>query len=106
MVYIIEANPRASRTVPFISKAYKEPYVNYATKVMLGENKLKDFNFNPKLEGYAIKQPVFSFNKFPDVNKQLGPEMKSTGESILFIDDLHDDSFIELYSRRKMYLTK
>jgi carbamoyl-phosphate synthase large subunit len=73
---------------------------------MLGENKLKDFNFNPKLEGYAIKQPVFSFNKFPDVNKQLGPEMKSTGESILFIDDLNDDSFIELYSRRKMYLTK
>ncbi|MDA8934986.1 carbamoyl-phosphate synthase large subunit [Flavobacteriaceae bacterium] len=106
MVYIIEANPRASRTVPFISKAYKEPYVNYATKVMLGENKLKDFNFKPKLDGYAIKQPVFSFNKFPDVNKQLGPEMKSTGESILFIDDLNDDSFIELYSRRKMYLTK
>ena len=106
MVYIIEANPRASRTVPFISKAYKEPYVNYATKVMLGENKLKDFNFNPKLDGYAIKQPVFSFNKFPDVNKQLGPEMKSTGESFLFIDDLNDDSFIELYSRRKMYLTK
>ena len=106
MVYIIEANPRASRTVPFISKAYKEPYVNYATKVMLGENKLKDFSFNPKLQGYAIKQPVFSFNKFPDVNKQLGPEMKSTGESILFIDDLNDDSFIELYSRRKMYLTK
>ena len=105
MVYIIEANPRASRTVPFISKAYKEPYVNYATKVMLGENKLKDFNFNPKLDGYAIKQPVFSFNKFPDVNKQLGPEMKSTGESILFIDDLNDDKFSELYSRRKMYLT-
>lgn len=105
-VFIIEANPRASRTVPFISKAYKEPYVNYATKVMLGENKVKDFNFNPKLEGYAIKQPVFSFNKFPDVNKQLGPEMKSTGESILFIDDLNDDSFFELYSRRKMYLTK
>jgi carbamoyl-phosphate synthase large subunit len=104
-VYIIEANPRASRTVPFISKAYGEPYVNYATKVMLGEKMLKDFDFNPKLEGYAIKQPVFSFNKFPDVNKQLGPEMKSTGESILFIDDLNDESFLELYSRRKMYLT-
>ena len=101
-VFIIEANPRASRTVPFISKAYGEPYVNYATKVMLGENMLKDFDFNPKLEGYAIKQPVFSFNKFPDVNKQLGPEMKSTGESILFIDDLNDESFFELYSRRKM----
>ncbi len=105
-VFIIEANPRASRTVPFISKAYKEPYVNFATKVMLGEKKIKDFDFKPMLDGYAIKQPVFSFNKFPDVNKQLGPEMKSTGESILFIDDLNDDSFFELYSRRKMYLTK
>ena len=106
IVYVIEANPRASRTVPFISKAYGEPYVNYATKVMLGEKKLKDFNFNPKLEGYAIKQPVFSFNKFPNVNKNLGPEMKSTGESILFIDDLKDDAFYELYTRRKMYLSK
>ncbi|MBT3560099.1 MAG: carbamoyl-phosphate synthase large subunit [Flavobacteriaceae bacterium] len=106
MVYIIEANPRASRTVPFISKAYKEPYVNYATKVMLGEKKLKDFKFNPTYKGYAIKQPVFSFNKFPNVNKQLGPEMKSTGESILFIDNLQDEKFYELYSRRKMYLSK
>ena len=106
MVYIIEANPRASRTVPFISKAYNEPYVNYATKVMLGEKKLKDFKFNPTYKGYAIKQPVFSFNKFPNVNKQLGPEMKSTGESILFIDNLQDEKFYELYSRRKMYLSK
>jgi len=105
-VYIIEANPRASRTVPFIAKAYGEPYVNYATKVMLGHSKVTDFDFNPKLEGYAIKQPVFSFNKFPNVNKQLGPEMKSTGESILFIDSLKDDQFYELYSRRKMYLSK
>ena len=105
-VYVIEANPRASRTVPFISKAYNEPYVNYATKVMLGKNKVRDFNFNPKLNGFAIKQPVFSFNKFPDVDKKLGPEMKSTGESILFINDLKDDDFYELYSRRKMYLTK
>ena len=106
VVYIIEANPRASRTVPFIAKAYKEPYVNYATKVMLGENKVTDFKFNPQLDGYAIKQPVFSFNKFPNVNKKLGPEMKSTGESILFIDDLKDDQFYDLYSRRKMYLSK
>jgi len=105
-VYIIEANPRASRTVPFISKAYGEPYVNYATKVMLGEKKISDFNFNPQLNGYAIKQPVFSFNKFPNVNKNLGPEMKSTGESILFIDDLKDDAFYDLYTRRKMYLSK
>ena len=105
-VYIIEANPRASRTVPFIAKAYKEPYVNYATKVMLGKNKVTDFDFNPQLEGYAIKQPVFSFNKFPNVNKQLGPEMKSTGESILFVDSLKDDEFYNLYARRKMYLTQ
>jgi carbamoyl-phosphate synthase large subunit len=106
VVYIIEANPRASRTVPFIAKAYGEPYVNYATKVMLGVNKVTDFKFNPQLKGYAIKQPVFSFSKFPNVNKALGPEMKSTGESILFIDDLKDDQFYELYSRRKMYLSK
>ena len=105
-VYIIEANPRASRTVPFIAKAYKEPYVNYATKVMLGEKKVTDFDFKPRLDGYAIKQPVFSFNKFPNVNKKLGPEMKSTGESILFIDSLKDDEFYDLYSRRKMYLSK
>jgi carbamoylphosphate synthase large subunit len=105
-VYIIEANPRASRTVPFIAKAYGEPYVNYATKVMLGHNKVTDFDFNPQLKGYAIKQPVFSFSKFPNVNKALGPEMKSTGESILFIDDLKDDQFYDLYARRKMYLTK
>ena len=106
VVYIIEANPRASRTVPFIAKAYKEPYVNYATKVMLGHNKVTDFDFNPQLDGYAIKQPVFSFNKFPNVNKKLGPEMKSTGESILFIDSLKDDEFYNLYARRKMYLSK
>ena len=106
VVYIIEANPRASRTVPFIAKAYKEPYVNYATKVMIGDKKVKDFNFKPELEGFAIKQPVFSFNKFPNVDKALGPEMKSTGESILFIDSLKDDAFYELYGRRKMYLSK
>ena len=106
VVYIIEANPRASRTVPFIAKAYKQPYVNYATKVMLGKLKVSDIQYNPVLDGFAIKQPVFSFNKFPNVNKSLGPEMKSTGESILFIDDLKDDQFYELYSRRKMYLTK
>ncbi len=106
IVYIIEANPRASRTVPFIAKAYGEPYVNYATKVMLGEKKVTDFDFKPYLKGYAIKQPVFSFNKFPNVNKKLGPEMKSTGESILFIESLKDDQFYDLYSRRKMYLNK
>lgn len=105
-VYVIEANPRASRTVPFIAKAYDEPYVNYATKVMLGENKVTDFNFKPRKEGYAIKIPVFSFNKFPDVNKELGPEMKSTGEAIRFIDDLRDPFFMEIYSERNLYLSR
>jgi len=105
-VYVIEANPRASRTVPFICKAYKEPYVNYATKVMLGEKKLKDFDFKPVKNGYAIKEPVFSFDKFPDVNKELGPEMKSTGEAIYFIDDLMDDYFMKIYSKRNLYLSK
>ena len=106
VVYIIEANPRASRTVPFICKAYDEPYVNYATKVMLGEKKVKDFNFNPTKKGYAIKVPVFSFSKFPEVNKELGPEMKSTGEAIYFIDDLMDDYFLNIYSERNLYLSR
>ena len=105
-VYIIEANPRASRTVPFICKAYREPYVNYATKVMLGVNKVKDFEFKPYKHGYAIKEPVFSFNKFPNVNKELGPEMKSTGEAIYFIDDLMDDYFLDIYSERNLYLSR
>ncbi|HCQ17189.1 MAG TPA: carbamoyl-phosphate synthase large subunit, partial [Cryomorphaceae bacterium] len=105
-VYIIEANPRASRTVPFIAKAYDEPYVNYATKVMLRKNKLKDFEFNPKRGGWAIKQPVFSFEKFHKVNKALGPEMKSTGEKIYFIKDLGDPVFKKIYSERNLYLSK
>jgi carbamoyl-phosphate synthase large subunit len=104
-VYIIEANPRASRTVPFICKAYQESYVNAATKVMLGA-KVTDFDFKPVKKGYAIKIPVFSFSKFPNVNKELGPEMKSTGEAIYFIDDLHDDYFQKLYKERNLYLSK
>ncbi|TAE22216.1 MAG: carbamoyl-phosphate synthase large subunit [Cytophagales bacterium] len=105
-VYVIEANPRASRTVPFICKAYQEPYVNYATKVMLGVNKVTDFDFKPVKKGFAIKIPVFSFSKFPNVNKELGPEMKSTGEGIYFIDDLTDDFFQKVYSERNLYLSR
>lgn len=105
-VYVIEANPRASRTVPFIAKAYDEPYVNYATKVMLGHNKVTDFNFQPRKEGYAIKIPVFSYEKFPDVKKELGPEMKSTGEAIRFIKDLKDPFFTKVYSERNMHLSR
>ncbi|RKO70384.1 carbamoyl-phosphate synthase large subunit [Sphingobacterium puteale] len=103
-VYVIEANPRASRTVPFIAKAYDVPYINIATKVMLGVNKLSDFTIERKLKGYAIKEPVFSFNKFPEVDKQLGPEMKSTGEAIRFIKDLQDPYFRELYNQKSMFL--
>ena len=105
-VYVIEANPRASRTVPFIAKAYDEPYVNYAAKVMLGEKKVKDFNFNPRKKGYAIKIPVFSYGKFPDVKKELGPEMKSTGEAIRFIENLKDPFFRKVYSERNMHLSR
>ena len=106
VVYVIEANPRASRTVPFICKAYQEPYVNYATKLMLGDKKLSDFTFNPVKKGWAIKIPVFSFNKFPNVNKELGPEMKSTGEGIYFIDDLQDEFFQKVYGERNMYMSR
>ena len=105
-VFVIEANPRASRTVPFIAKAYKEPYVNYATKIMLGNKKVTDFNFAPKKSGYAIKVPIFSFNKFPNVNKELGPEMKSSGEAIHFIDELKDPFFKKVYSERSLYLSR
>jgi len=105
-VYVIEANPRASRTVPFIAKAYQIPYVNIATKVMLGAAKLKDFTFERKLEGYAIKEPVFSFEKFPGVNKELGPEMKSTGEAIRFIKDLNDPHFRMLSKEKSMFLSR
>ncbi|MDF3077086.1 MAG: carB [Sphingobacteriaceae bacterium] len=105
-VYVIEANPRASRTVPFIAKAYDVPYINIAAKVMLGVNKLKDFKIERKLVGYAIKEPVFSFDKFPEVEKQLGPEMKSTGEAIRFIKDLDDPYFRHLYKEKSMYLSK
>jgi carbamoyl-phosphate synthase large subunit len=105
-VFVIEANPRASRTTPFIAKAYQIPYLNIATKIMLGVNKVKDFTYDKKLTGFAIKEPVFSFNKFPGVNKELGPEMKSTGEAIRFIKDLRDPYFRQLYKERSMHLSK
>jgi len=105
-VFVIEANPRASRTTPFIAKAYGIPYLNVATKIMLGVNKLTDFTFEKNLEGFAIKEPVFSFDKFPGVSKELGPEMKSTGEAIRFIKDLRDPYFRTLYKERSMHLSK
>ncbi len=105
-VFVIEANPRASRTTPFIAKAYGVPYLNIATKVMMGEKKLKDFKIEKHLEGFAVKEPIFSFNKFPNVNKELGPEMKSTGEAIRFIKNLRDPWFRQLYKERSMHLSK
>ena len=73
---------------------------------MLGHNKLNDFNFQPIQNGYAIKLPIFSFDKFPNVNKELGPEMKSTGEIIYFISDLEDPFFVKVYSELNLYLSK
>nr|MBP7478744.1 carbamoyl-phosphate synthase large subunit [Chitinophagales bacterium] len=105
-VYVIEANPRASRTTPFICKAYQIPYLNIATKLMLGTNTLKDFTFEEKLDGFAIKEPVFSFNKFPNVNKELGPEMRSTGEAIRYIRDVRDPYFRNLYKMKSMFLSR
>lgn len=105
-VYVIEANPRASRTTPFICKAYGVPYLNYATKVMLGVNKIKDFTYFKRLIGYAVKEPVFSFDKFPGVSRELGPEMKSTGEAIRFIKDLYDPWFRDLYKKKSMMLSR
>jgi len=105
-VYVIEANPRASRTTPFIAKAYKVPYLNIATHVMLGNKKLKDFEILKQLDGYAIKVPVFSFDKFPHVDKQLGPEMKSTGEAIHYIENLKDPYFRKLVNEASMYLSR
>ena len=105
-VFVIEANPRASRTTPFIAKAYEIPYLNIATKIMIGTHKISDFTFEKKMKGFAIKEPVFSFDKFPGVNKELGPEMKSTGEAIRFIKDLRDPYFRALYKERSMHLSK
>ena len=105
-VFVIEANPRASRTTPFIAKAYGIPYLNIATKVMMGEMKLRDLKIEKNLEGFAVKEPIFSFNKFPNVNKELGPEMKSTGEAIRFIKNLRDPWFRQLVKERSMHLSK
>lgn len=109
MVYVIEANPRASRTVPFVAKATGLPVARIASKVILGA-KLKDFRaegaLDSSLKGYAIKEPVFSWSKFPEVRKELGPEMKSTGETIVFVDALTDSHFKRPYEMRNLYLSR
>ncbi|MCI7658788.1 carbamoyl-phosphate synthase large subunit [Flintibacter sp.] len=82
-IYVIEVNPRSSRTIPYISKVTGVPIIDLATKVMLGQ-KLKDLGYGtglyPEAKYYAVKAPVFSFEKLTDVDTGLGPEMKSTGE--------------------------
>jgi carbamoyl-phosphate synthase large subunit len=109
VVYVIEANPRASRTVPFVAKATGIPVANVATRVMLGV-KLKELKeqgvLESRLVGFAIKEPVFSWDKFPEVPKELGPEMKSTGEAIAFVDELTDEHFRRPYEMRNLYLSR
>jgi carbamoyl-phosphate synthase large subunit len=108
-VYVIEANPRASRTMPFVAKAIGIPISAIGTRLMLGQ-KLRDFRqrgeLDSKLVGYAIKEPVFSWDKFPEVPKELGPEMKSTGEAIAFIAELTDEHFSRPYEMRNLYLSR
>ena len=108
-VYVIEANPRASRTVPFVAKATGAAVARIATRVMLGA-KLKEMRAQGLLEsslrGYAIKEPVFSWDKFPEVRQELGPEMKSTGEAIVFVDTLTDSHFRRPYELRNLYLSR
>jgi carbamoyl-phosphate synthase large subunit len=92
--YIIEVNPRASRTVPYVSKATNVPLANIATQVAMGRT-LKELNlvgFEPKLEWYAVKEAVFPFNRFAGVDPILGPEMKSTGE-VMGIDRCFELAF-------------
>lgn len=105
-VYVIEANPRASRTVPFLSKVYQQPFVSQAVKVMLDVAKNTDFPPVSSISGYAIKVPIFSFEKFPEIEKTLGPEMRSTGENIYFIETLEDSFFRRLYEIRSLYLSR
>lgn len=108
-VYVIEANPRASRTVPFVAKATGIPVARIASKVIMGA-RIKEFQskglLNSELQGFAIKEPVFSWSKFPEIRKELGPEMKSTGETIAFVDALTDRHFKRPYEMRNLYLSR
>ena len=104
-VYVLEANPRSTRTIPFLAKATKRPEAAIGVKVMLGA-KLKDFDLESKLDQWAIKEPVFPFDKFPGVKKELGPEMKSTGEAIYFAKDFNDEHFRKPFEFKNLYLSK
>ncbi len=104
-VYVLEANPRATRTIPFIAKATGRPESAIGVKVMMGR-KLSEFDLSSSLTCYAIKEPVFPFDKFPEVKKELGPEMKSTGETIYFLEDFDDEHFRKPYEFKNLYLSK
>ena len=105
MVYVLEANPRTTRTIPFLAKATQRPEAEIGVKIMLGA-KLSEFNLESKLSSWAIKEPVFPFDKFPGVKKELGPEMKSTGESIYFAQDFKDEHFRKPFEFKSLYLSK
>jgi len=104
-VYVLESNPRATRTIPFIAKATGRPEAKIGVQVMLGK-KLSEFDLSSKLKHYAIKEPVFPFDKFPEVKKELGPEMKSTGETIYFLEDFDDEHFRKPYEFKNLYLSR
>ncbi len=104
-VYVLEANPRSTRTIPFLAKATERPEAKIGVKVILGA-KLSEFDLESKLKNWAIKEPVFPFDKFPEVKKELGPEMKSTGESIYFMENFNDEHFRKPYEFKNLYLSK
>ena len=114
-VYVIEVNPRASRTVPYISKVTGIPIVDIATKVILGE-KIKDLGYTPGIwpesDYYAVKMPVFSFEKLRGAEPSLGPEMKSTGECLGLAKTFHEALYkaflgagVNLPKHKKMIIT-
>ena len=107
-VYVIEVNPRSSRTIPYISKVTGVPIIELATRVMLGE-KLKDLGYGvdlyPASPYYAVKMPIFSFEKLADVDTGLGPEMKSTGE-VLGISDSYPVALLKAFSGAGMHVPK
>ncbi|MCI8594522.1 MAG: carbamoyl-phosphate synthase large subunit [Oscillospiraceae bacterium] len=107
-VYVIEVNPRSSRTIPYISKVTGVPIIDLATRVMLGE-KLKNMGYGtglyPEADYYAVKMPVFSFEKLTDVDTGLGPEMKSTGE-VLGISESFPQALLKAFKGAGMKAPK
>ena len=107
-VYVIEVNPRSSRTIPYISKVTGVPIIDLATRVMLGQ-KLRDLGYGtgvyPEAPYYAVKMPVFSFEKLTDVDTGLGPEMKSTGE-VLGIAESFPQALLKAFKGANMKVPK